>query len=393
MMWGVWYYTDARVLRLLGKSVGKEVDWMLGTRLIMLEGLPGTGKSTNSAFLNVQLERNAYKPCWVHEVACPHPTLFISEACLTYDEYGELLKGHAGAASALNSIAVHRRSFIGVDLTLAQWMHAGVIGEQAFVALRKYDVWDFSLDRYAEVTLDKWAHFVDTAMAHRDTVYVLDSSIFQYQIFRYLLKNAPYERMERFVHKLLGIIKPLAPVLIYFYRDDTEATIDYIEADRGARFLEFMWNRDKAEPYYADKPEGANGHKCFLRDYARWAKTLFNSADCEKTAIEITKADWPRYEAQLLLSLGIEFAPDPSALPPNGVYRNDALDMEIIVEGLTMRDPTGKLRKLTPKSRGEFYVECLPVVLDFAKPGYLLVSGGQICERWTMNGTLLAKSC
>jgi len=71
---------------------------MYDTRLIILEGLPSTGKSTNSDFLRMQLERNDKKVKWIHEVAHPHPTSFFSEACLRRSEYEILLQSYPEAA-------------------------------------------------------------------------------------------------------------------------------------------------------------------------------------------------------------------------------------------------------------------------------------------------------
>lgn len=50
---------------------------MIGTQLILLEGMPSTGKTTNSRFIQVQLERNQINAEWIHEVAMPHPVLFL----------------------------------------------------------------------------------------------------------------------------------------------------------------------------------------------------------------------------------------------------------------------------------------------------------------------------
>ena len=58
-------------------------------RVILLEGLPGTGKTTNSYRLFEQLVRNGREVRWLHEVSQPHPTLFFSEACFTKKEYRE----------------------------------------------------------------------------------------------------------------------------------------------------------------------------------------------------------------------------------------------------------------------------------------------------------------
>lgn len=79
---------------------------MENTRLVMLEGLPGTGKSTNSYFLSMQLGRNGKTVKWIHEVARPHPVLFFSEASLTYDEYNSILE----SKPILNRIAVFRKT-------------------------------------------------------------------------------------------------------------------------------------------------------------------------------------------------------------------------------------------------------------------------------------------
>ena len=57
-------------------------------RIILLEGLPGTGKTTNSYMLFEQLVRNGRDVRWLHEVSQPHPTLFFSESCLTKEGSG-----------------------------------------------------------------------------------------------------------------------------------------------------------------------------------------------------------------------------------------------------------------------------------------------------------------
>lgn len=365
---------------------------MIDTQLILLEGLPATGKSTNSAFIRIQLERNGKRAKWIHEVARPHPTVFFSEACLRRCEYEALLKAHPESAQTLNQIAMFTKNTVGIDLMEVEWNYADAIGDSAFNALKAYHSWDFSLERYEEFALEKWAQFAETALRDKDTVYILDSSLFQAQIFTFLWDNAPYERLERFVKRLCDIVEPLNPALIYFYREDAEATIDYLEKDRGPQDLANIWERDKARPYYLDKPTGAEGFKQFLRDYAASARLLFDALDCRKLPIEISKADWTSYENRMLSFLEIEYKPSPDFLPHNGIYRNEALNLEITINGLTMTDPNGGNRSLVPKSENEFYVERLPTVLCFVSPGQLVISGMQICERWTTTGLIYEKS-
>ena len=278
----------------------------------------------------MQLERNGKKVKWIHEVAFPHPVFLFFEPCS-------------------------------------------------------------SLSEYEEAVFEKWEHFAETASHDKDTVYILDSSIFQAQIFTFLWDNAPYERLEKFVNKLCCIIKCLNPVLIYLYRENSEDTIKYLEKNRGIQGLTNIYERDKSRPYYQDKPKGAEGFKQFLRDYANYAKLLFDSVDCKKLAIEISETDWVTYENKMLSFLKIENIPSPEFLPPNGVYKNEEFNYEITVDGLMITDPDGSRKKLTPKTANEFYIECLPMILRFEEK-QIIMTGLQINAHWSTTGMKYIKA-
>ena len=363
---------------------------MIDTQLIMLEGLPSTGKSTNSDFLRMQLERNGKQVKWIHEVAHPHPTSFFFEACLCRNEYENFLRLYPKSSHTLNSIAVFRKNTIGIDLLEIEWDYTNSISEPVLNAIKQYDVWNFSLDEYEKAAIDKWEYFSETAMHDKDSVYILDSSIFQAQIFTFLWSNAPIKRLEKFVNRLCKIVRHMNPSLIYLYRENTEMTIDYLEKYRGTHGLENIWQRDKSRPYYQDKPEGADGFKHFLRDYANAARLLYDSFTCNKISIEISKANWASYENKMLLFLGVGNIQSPELSPPKGTYINDELNFTITVDNLIMMDPNKNRRKLTPKTNYEFYVEGLPIVLQFMNQS-IVMSGVSICERWTKKGMVYDK--
>jgi len=291
----------------------------------MLEGLPSTGKSTNAQFLQIQLERNGKNVKWIHEVARPHPVLF-------------------------------------------------------------YDETDFTFGEYKKFVLKKWSHFTDKALSNKTEINIIDSAVFQFQIFNFLFKNKPYKELQDFIRHIFEIIKPLNPAFIYLYRENAEATIDYLEKDRGTRSLENIWQRDKSQPYYQDKAQGAEGFKQFLRDYAAYAQLLFDSLDCKKISVEISEADWTSYENKMLSFVEIENIPSPEFLPPNGVYINEEFNFKIIVDGLMITDPDGNNKKVIPKTANEFYAECLPMILRFEDSEWVIMTGTQINAEWSTTG-------
>jgi hypothetical protein len=315
----------------------------------------------------------------------PHPVLFFDEVGLTYDEYDKFIKTYPEVANILNNIAIFKESTVGIHLPEIQWNYIDKIGENAYQALLEFDVWKFPLDVYKKFALEKWAYFTEKALKNREEVYIIDSAIFQFQIFTFLFKNRSYEELQSFINQIIEIIQPLNPCLIYLYRNNTEATIDYLEKDRGTSYLNYLWNRDKAQPYYTGKPPGAESFKQFLRDYASMADLLFSSFPANKLSLEISDGNWACREDKMLSFLDANRIPSPDAFPQNGVYTNEALGFVISVDGLSCIDPIGQTRKLIPKSHNEFYIDWLPTVLRF-EDDKIIISGSQICERWTTTG-------
>ncbi len=256
--------------------------------------------------------------------------------------------------------------------------------------MQRFDVWSFPLDKYKQFALEKWVHFTEKALHNKDEVFIIDSAVFQFQIFTFLFKNRPYKELQDFIEQIVDIIEPLNPCLIYFYREDTESTITYLEKDRGTSYLEYIWQRDKAQPYYMGKPPGAESFKQFLRDYAVMANLLFDSLTVDKISFEISDKNWGSREDQMLSFLDVHRIKGSKAFPPDGVYINEALGYVIEVNGLTIIDPCGDTRKLFPKSQTEFYVDWLPVVLQF-NDDKITIMGSQICERWTTTGMIYSK--
>jgi hypothetical protein len=359
------------------------------SKLILMEGLPSTGKSTNSGILLSQLERNGHKARWVHEMARPHPTLFFYEAYLEENEYRDLIARYPQSSLILDKLIVKRGKSIGIDLLEVEWNYREQLEEQTFNDLKQFDVWNFSLERYMNIALEKWTDFVNRQL-RLEEIAILDSSIFQFQIFCVLLAEAPFSMLKSFIESLYEIISPLHPSLVYLYRENTDDTIDYLIKDRGIAFLQGIWNRDKHHPYYRDRPSGAEGFKLFLRDYATYAKKLFDSAPFPKLSLEITDGNWGEYVDRLLDFTYLSKIEAPAAHYPNGKYVNEKLKQTIEIIDDQFLTPNGGRKRLLPKSDTEFYLNDIPTVIR-VEGNAIVMEGEQVCERWTTKGTVFTK--
>ena len=359
-------------------------------RLILLEGLPGTGKTTNAYRLYEQLVRNGRDVRWLHEVSQPHPTLFFSESCLTKEEYRLFLEKHPEAAAMLSGITEIRATTVGIDYLTAARRLPGQEEAAWYRELLQYDVMDCPLERYEPIAYEKWEAFVRAALRD-DTIYLLDGSIFQYQIFTYLLNGAEYPGLAGFVRGIMKMLRPLRPALIYLYRENTDDSIAFIEKQRGVRALESTWERDQGRPYYRDKQQDVTAYFDFLKDYADCASRLFDASECEKLKIEITAQDWSLYETKMLRFLGIAHRDAPSCQAKDGTYVNAALGASFTIKDGILTDPEGARRRLSPKSSTEFFMEGLPEILCFSGDDTAKLCGQQIIPQWSETGTVYTR--
>ena len=359
-------------------------------RLIMLEGLPGTGKTTNSYRLFEQLVRNGRHVRWLHEVSQPHPVLFFTEACLTKEEYRLFTEKHPRVAEMLSGIAEIRATTVGIDYLTAARKLPGQEKAAWYRELLQYDVMDFPLERYEPVAYEKWEAFAHAAL-REDMIYILDGSIFQYQIFTYLLNGAEYPRLAGFVRGIMDLLRPLRPALIYLYRENAEDSIAFIEKQRGLRDLESTWERDRARPYYRNKQQDVTAFFDFLRDYADCASRLYDESECEKLRIEITAQNWRLYEAEMLRFLGLAHRDAPACQARNGTYVNAALGASFSIQDNILTDPEGARRRLSPKTPTEFFMEGLPEILCFFGDDTVKLYGQQIIPQWSETGTVYTR--
>ncbi len=359
-------------------------------RVILMEGLPGTGKTTNSFRLFEQLVRNGRDVRWLHEVSQPHPTLFFSESCLTKEEYRFFTEKYPEAADMLGSIAEVRAATVGIDYLAAARRMSGQEKTAWYQELLRYDAMDFPLERYEPAALEKWEAFVDAALRN-DTIYILDGTIFQYQIFTFLLNGADHQRLAGFVRIILNMLRPLHPALIYLYREKTEDAIAFMEKQRGMKDLESTWERDKERPYYRNKQQDVTAFFDFLKEYADCAARLYDESECDKLRIEITAHAWDVYEAEMLRFLGIAHQDAPPCMAKDGTYVNAATGASLSIKDGILTDPEGAKRRLFPRSPTEFFMEGLPEILCFEEDGSVKLFGQQIIPQWSETGTVYTR--
>ncbi|MDT0165662.1 hypothetical protein Q9R32_08845 [Actinotalea sp. AC32] len=252
------------------------------TRLLLVEGLIGTGKSTTTWMLSQEAERAGARVRTVYEGDPAHPADHESVAWLPAGELDALLDDPTGddptVASALRAAARPADGGLLVPYGLVARDH-GPLPEPLAARLRERDVYEQPLDRHVRLRTEQWAGFVADA-ATSDDVWVLDCCFLQNPLTMAVVHaGAPEEELVAFVGALASLAAPLEPVVVHVRRDDVDRCFRAAAADRPREWL------DAVVEYYTS---GGLGRALGVtRDVAGAVEVLRHRAAVEERVLDL----------------------------------------------------------------------------------------------------------
>jgi hypothetical protein len=223
---------------------------MTPRRLIIVEGIMGSGKSETTRWIAAQLEAKGRTAQAITERTDPHPV----------------------------------RGTDGLDHWFQPWL-------------------DITVTELAERCLQKWRTFVATAQV-AETVQVLDGQMFHGDLTHLFLMEADLAAMNRFCNSVANIARPLAPLLVYFHQADVERTIRAVCAERGDEWVKYQVDWKLAFPYSRRRGlEGLEGLIKLYKDYRTLTDELYQGLVMDKIAIDNSAGTWESYYSQIMQRL------------------------------------------------------------------------------------------
>lgn len=309
---------------------------MIDTKLILIEGLSGAGKSTIAQRLWLHLCRQGFEARWFYEHDTAHPIWW------------------PGEQSRIAAEGVVDPAFLNETL-LARWR--GLADEQAVAG----------------------------------TVTIMESAFFQTAIGFLLAMKFPDREIEAHVLAVERAIAGLDPVLVYFRRRDVARALNEVFEDRrNDRYDASLVEHIGGTPY--GKAHGLNDVAGLVRYAEHWCElveSLYMRLGMAKVAIDRSSGDWPSRERQLADFLGLPAIVNVDARIERasrflGCYRDANSSDELVVagdeQGLHLAD--ARLTRLIPDRERSFHVEAMCVELSFAD------ERGGLFQRCELRGNL-----
>lgn len=309
---------------------------MRSTKLIIVEGLPGLGKSTTAQHIAIALEKRAIPCRWYYEADRENPVSGFYEP-----------------------------QFYGTP--------------PEFVAAQE----------------SRWQAFVDDCR-NRDHYTILESSLFQETIFGLLQYNVPQPEIRGFVHDIVRIIAPLQPIVVYLYHDRPAVAISHVCETRGPSVQDVYVERNDESPFAQRRDLfGFLGLARFWAEYKTIADCLYEELRFRKLRLDVTHGHSDEHETRLFDFLGLPPISEQPVSPEYlerfiGAYAdNNQSDVRTFEIALHARDLVARdcpclwpENRLLPRDLNTFYAESWPYLVTFEEN-----TAGRITTMQVSDGT------
>lgn len=222
----------------------------LDSRLIVLDGLPGSGKTTTGRWLTVQLQQHGLNPRWLPEADIAHPL----------------------------------------------WWYQHWNG----TAYEPPDFQNTPTEVFIEASIRKWKDFVGQAQTSVQ-LHVAESVFFQNAVAMFLMGGARSTTLVEYAQEVQAITQSLNPILIYVRQNDVVDALEKICTLRGPAFEQELIRNMEQFPYRNQrKLKGLGGVAALWSEINEITDALFESYTIRKLAIETSGRNWQAYQQQIL---------------------------------------------------------------------------------------------
>lgn len=209
------------------------------TKLILVEGLPGSGKTTTAVFIADWLQQRGWDTAVFREGNLDHPADFESVACLDGREYAGLLAQFPADAAFLQSQVIQEGDDYFFCYRALQQSYPEV-AETLIAALARYEIYELPVPKYQRLLRQRWQRFAEAAVTG-ETVFIFECCFLQNPLTMLLgCHDEPVSAAESFILELAGTVQGLRPCLIYLHPGDVRTTLTQIARERPSAWLDFV---------------------------------------------------------------------------------------------------------------------------------------------------------
>ncbi|MDF2035745.1 hypothetical protein P2R12_01950 [Cytobacillus oceanisediminis] len=222
----------------------------MDSKLILIEGLPGSGKSTTARLVHEVLMQKGIESELFCEGDLDHPADYESVAFFENDEWHRLL----GEYSSFRDQIIEK-SYQGNNGYLLPYKKLGPdIPDTFYEKVFKNDIYELPLDQNMKLIIKNWERFSNRAASGKK-VHIFECCFIQNPVTVGMIKyGAPPIKVRNYVLALENSVKKLNPILIYISQDNLDFSFKKALKERPQSWSEGFIN------YYTNQGYGKKNH-------------------------------------------------------------------------------------------------------------------------------------
>ncbi|MEH7538164.1 hypothetical protein V7167_29060, partial [Bacillus toyonensis] len=187
----------------------------MNTKLIIVEGLPGFGKSTTANLLyDILIEKNIDVDLFL-EGNPDHPADYDGVSCFDKSEFESLLVNSGNFRGVISDRVTKRGNNYLLPYKKIKNESSSNFPESLLNIIFKNDIYELPLERNIELITEKWRDFVEMAN-NENKIYIFECCFIQNPLTIGMVKyGEKKEKVISYINALAKIIEKLNPVLFY----------------------------------------------------------------------------------------------------------------------------------------------------------------------------------
>ena len=274
---------------------------IMKSKLILVEGLPSSGKSTTAKMISEILKDYNINNELIVEGYLDHPADFDGVAYFDDEKFNTLIESFGDFKEDIKKITYKNKRGYFIEYNKGIKNHNINFPKELWTEIYSNDVYELHLSLHMDILKEKWTEFAKIAKG-KEKVYIFDCSFIQNPVTVTMIRdNAKESLIIDYIKEIEGVIKDLNPILLYVDQNNIEKSFKGALANRPKDWLEFFINYYTSQGFgKAHKLQGLDGVIKILHERRKMEDKVLKSLSIDNYTLDNSEFDIIKHKKNII---------------------------------------------------------------------------------------------